>query len=108
MDVSGQMWGTYWITGPRRVRFGPGTVGELAAELERHGGRRALILTGRTLATETPLVGRVQEALGDRCAGVFVGITVRSPVEAVLAALAEARRLGADSLVSLGGSSVSD
>jgi alcohol dehydrogenase class IV len=108
MEMAQDLRGTYWITGPRRVLFGPGAVSELPGELERHGGRRALILTGRTLATETPLVGRVREALGERCAGVFAGIATRSPVETVLAALVEARRLGADSLVSLGGSSVSD
>src|SRR3972149_2504603 len=56
-----------------RVIFGAGALGELPQAVERLGVKRAFIITGRTLATKTEWVSRVQGLLGDRCAGVDGG-----------------------------------
>ena len=51
------------ITGPDRVISGIGVLSQLPEALERLGATRALLITGRTLATKTDLVARVEETL---------------------------------------------
>ena len=43
----------YVFQPPQRVLSGPGSVKKVAAQLEKLGKDRALILTGNTLATKT-------------------------------------------------------
>jgi alcohol dehydrogenase len=90
------------------VSFGPGSVSTLRDEAKRLGATRAFIITGNTIATQTSLVERCQEALGDRFAGVFSGTGEHVPRESVLAGAAAAREYGADMIVSLGGGSPAD
>jgi alcohol dehydrogenase class IV len=47
----------------------------------------------------------VAKLLGDRCAGVFSGAVMHTPVEVTTAALATLRELGADGVVAIGGGS---
>ena len=69
--------------GPRIV-FGPGALAQLADEVSRLGGSRALVLStpGRR-----DLAGRVVEVLGDSVAGTFDGATMHTPVEVTERAL---------------------
>ena len=70
--------------------------------LRRAGGRSALVLSTpgqRALAT------RVAGVLGDAAAGTFDGAAEHTPVEVTDAALARAKEVGADSVVSVGGGS---
>jgi alcohol dehydrogenase len=90
------------------VLFGPGQVEALPSELERLGGRRAFIITGRTLATKTDLVQRVERLLGERLVGTFAETRQHVPSQGVIAAALQARAAGADLLVSVGGSSPVD
>jgi alcohol dehydrogenase class IV len=90
------------------VLFGPGRVEALAGEVERLGARRAFIITGRTLATKTDLVGRVERLLGDRHAGTFAETRQHVPSRGVIAAAVQARAAEADLLISFGGSSPVD
>jgi alcohol dehydrogenase class IV len=85
-----------------RVVFGTGTLARLGDELARTGRRRALVLStpgGRTLAD------RVTAALDGAVAGTFAGATMHNPVEVTERALAVAREVDADALVSVGGGS---
>src|SRR5690349_24950166 len=87
------------------------TYGRAAAEVLRElaagcGAIRMLITTTRSLAEG--LAAQTAAALGELCAGVFSGIGAHSPRDGVIAGAAEARRLGADLLVALGGGSVID
>jgi maleylacetate reductase len=85
-----------------RVLFGAGTLAELRAETDRLGGRRVLVLTTRGMA---PLAERAAGILGDVAAGRFDGVAMHTPVEVTERAVATARDVGADLLVSIGGGS---
>ena len=87
---------------PGRVLFGAGAVGELAAEVERLGARRALLVDG---LFDAVLVERLERELGERHAGTLGEVAQHVPAELAASALARARALDADCLVALGGGS---
>jgi alcohol dehydrogenase class IV len=90
------------------VVYGPGTVrSDLAGLLGRVGGRRPFVVTTPSVV-RAGLVDVVTEAIGGGVAGVFAGSREHTPAPVVLEAAAAARDADADSLVSLGGSSVVD
>ena len=100
--------GEFNPTVPTRVIFGHGKVSTLGAEVEQLGGRRVLVLSGRSVAEKTDAVRKVNEALGDRSAGVYSGLTQRAPLATAVEAANLAVSLGADTLVGVGGSTISD
>lgn len=87
---------------PIRVRFGRGTVAEVATEVARLGAQRALVLTTPQQAGEGE---RIAALLGAASAGVFPGAVMHTPVEVTETALAVLRESGADCVVSVGGGS---
>ena len=91
-----------------KVIFGAGALGEVASELDRLGRRRALVLTGNSLATRTDLVKRLEGLLGGRWAGTHDGIRQHVPSRTVAAAVRHAREVRADAIVALGGGSPID
>lgn len=90
-----------------RVIAGPGKVSTLGQELERRGLKRAIVVTGKSLGA-SPLLARVTDALGARCAAVFKGARQHVPRSVVDQLEAEIKRVDADSLVSFGGGSSID
>jgi maleylacetate reductase len=85
---------------PSRVVFGAGALARVPEEVERLGIGRAMIVTGgsqRRAAEE--LVSR----LGERAAGITDRVKQHVPLEIAEAGREEARRLGADGLVAIGG-----
>ena len=87
---------------PARVVFGPGTLNQLDAEVERLGAQRALVLCTPGQADSAR---RVAALLGQRTAGVFAHAVMHVPIETARQARAEASRLGADCAVAIGGGS---
>lgn len=85
-----------------RVVFGAGSLARLGDEIERLGAKRALVLSTPEQASSAK---RVAELLGPRAAGVFAEARMHVPVETARAAREEARRLGADCAVAIGGGS---
>jgi maleylacetate reductase len=83
---------------------------EVVAELAGgFGARRLLVTSTASLASEGGGLARTLAAdLGEACVGVFAGVSAHSPREGVIAGAREARRLGADLLVAVGGGSVID
>jgi maleylacetate reductase len=85
-----------------RVVFGSNTRTMLTDEVRRLGCRRALVLS-------TPQQRDAADAmamdLGDLSAGTFALATMHTPVEVTKAAVAHARELSADCVISLGGGS---
>ena len=71
------------ITGPDRVISGIGALSQLPEALARLGVTRALLITGRTLATKTDLVARVEETLGASHAGTFSDCVQHVPESSV-------------------------
>lgn len=90
------------------VRFGAGCVSQLGQMLERDGIRRAVVVTGRTLANTPALLGAVTQAMGGRCAGVFCETQAHVPRETAIAAAEFMREKAADAVISFGGSTQSD
>lgn len=90
------------------VHFGPGCIGALGSVLDAHGARRALVVTGRSIAGNATLMGSVRAALGDRLVAVFGEADAHVPRRTALAAAEAARAAGADALVSVGGGSPND
>jgi maleylacetate reductase len=90
------------------VVFGPGAVGQrLAGLIARCGARRPFVVTTRSVAG-AGLAAEVIAALGVDPVGVFEGSREHTPAPVVLAAATAAAAVGADCLVSVGGSSVVD
>ncbi len=100
--------GQYLSLPLEKVIYGAGALSALPEEARRLGGRRALILTGQSLATRTPHVAEAEALLGELHAGTFAGIRQHAPESGIAAALELARRARADLLVSLGGGSPID
>ncbi len=85
---------------PGRVVFGAGSRARLADEVTRLGAERALLVSTpghRRLAEDAA------ERLGARAAGIWDRARMHAPIENAEAARAEARRVGADACVALGG-----
>src|SRR6266478_7573594 len=99
--------GEYHFTRLETVVFGVGKVEALGRELSRRGSKRALIVTGKTLG-RSKLLDKVKSAAGSALAGVFAGAAQHVPSQTVTELVVEARRVGADALVSFGGGSPID
>ena len=85
---------------PGRVVFGPGSLARLPDEVARLGAARALLVSTpghRHLAEDAAA------RLGARAAGIWDQARMHVPIENAEAARAEARRVGADACVALGG-----
>ncbi len=99
--------GEYDFTRLETVVFGVGKVEALGRELSRRGAKRALIVTGKTLG-HSKLLDQVKSAAGNALAGIFSGAAQHVPSKTVTELVAEARRVGADAMVSFGGGSPID
>lgn len=91
-----------------RVIFGPGRVEMLPQQVDQLGGRRVFVITGRSLATKTDLVQRVERLLGERHAGTYAETKQHVPSLGVIEAARQARAARADLIVSFGGGSPVD
>lgn len=91
------------ITPPLRLFYGPDSLKSLESELARLDSHRAVVFCGPW--AQGPLLDAVQAGMGDRCAGVFMGVVAHSPIPAVVEAAQELKRINADAVVALGGGS---
>jgi len=98
----------YGFNQPQRVLSGAGALEQLPAEMERLGKRRAIVLTGESLATKTNLVSRVESVLGEALAATFSGCKQHVLSSSVEAATQHARETNADSIIAFGGGSPTD
>jgi maleylacetate reductase len=87
---------------PARVVFGAGALDQVAAEVDRLGARRVLVLS---TPEQSGLAARVASLLGHRAAGQFTRAVMHVPAETAREGRAEAGRLAADCLVAAGGGS---
>jgi alcohol dehydrogenase class IV len=89
-----------YVAMPARVLFGAGTVSQLAAEVERLGAKRVLLISTPGRAE---MVRSVAKNL--QVAGVFDQAVMHTPIAAVEAARAMAKAVEADCGVAIGGGS---
>ena len=108
MTQSRVLSGEFNPTVPSRIIFGQGKASSLKDEVQKLGGKRALVLSGRTVAEKTDTVRKVNEALGELSAGVYSGLTQRAPLVTAVEAANLAVSQGVDTLVGVGGSTISD
>jgi maleylacetate reductase len=87
---------------PGRVVFGPGSLAEVAGEVERLGGRRVLVVDG---LFDAGVLERFQQDLGPDHAGTIGDVAQHVPAESAATAVRRARESGADCLVAVGGGS---
>lgn len=83
-------------------------ISSLPSVLSRLGGTRAMVICGPSILEKSDVVKRVQDALGDRCVGLFSGVAPHSPVHTLDEAIRLASDLKPDALVSVGGGSTHD
>lgn len=90
------------------VVYGQPAAEALAAQLDRIGAQRALLMVSGTLNRTTDEIAKIKDALGSRCAGVFDAMPAHTPRAAVIAATEQARAIQADIIVTVGGGSITD
>ena len=100
--------GDFDPTVPTRIVFGNEKIDSLRDEVKKLGGKRVLVLSGRTVAEKTDSVRRINEGLGDLSAGVYSGLIQRAPLSTAIEAANMAVANGVDTLVGVGGSTISD
>ena len=108
MAAASDLQGEFRPPVPSRVIFGRDKVSDLGQELQQLGGKKVLLLSGRTVAEKTDAVRGVQSALGDACVGVYSGLTQRAPLSTAVEATKMALDGEVDTLVGVGGSTISD
>lgn len=85
-----------------RVVFGIGAVESVAAELDRLGGQRVMLIAGgRAVA----LTASIERQLGQRVATRFTGVVMHVPIEVVEVVVKQAVDHEVDLLLSVGGGS---
>ncbi|MGX7743206.1 iron-containing alcohol dehydrogenase [Rhodopseudomonas parapalustris] len=90
------------------VVYGQPAAAALAAQIDRIGAQRALLMVSGTLNRTTDEIAKIKDALGTRCAGVFDAMPAHTPRAAVIAATEQARAVHADIIVTVGGGSITD
>ena len=90
------------------VVFGRPAAESVATAALRLGAERAFLMVSGTLNRTTDEIDKISRALGNRCAGIFDRMPPHTPRHAVIAAAAQARRAGADVIVTIGGGSITD
>tara|TARA_B100000676_G_scaffold196119_1_gene192827 strand:- start:5483 stop:6697 length:1215 start_codon:yes stop_codon:yes gene_type:complete len=90
------------------VYYGDGAIESLGDAMDQFGMKRALMITGTTLATKTNLVDLVKHHSGGRICGVFYETVQHVHRGSVLRAMDMAKSLGADSIISFGGGTPND
>ncbi|HLZ82505.1 MAG TPA: iron-containing alcohol dehydrogenase [Caulobacteraceae bacterium] len=100
--------GTHRNSLQEQVIYGRPALEALTELAGAFGARRLMITSTASLAGPGGLAEQLAKGLGAACVGIFADISAHSPREGVVAGAHEARRLGADLLVAVGGGSVID
>ena len=87
-----------YVAMPTRVVFGAGAVAQLAAEVQRLGAKRALLISTPGRAQMVRAIAR-----GLQVAGIFDQAVMHTPIKAVEAARDMASSVEADCCIAIGG-----
>ena len=100
--------GNFTLLPMEDVYYGPNAISGLDEKLSQLGANRALLITGKTLATQTDLVDQVREAAGGRIAEVYFDTKQHVHRGSVVGAIETARAMKADAIISFGGGTPND
>lgn len=98
---------TYQFHVPGKVLIGPGSISNLHREIQRLGGKRAVIITDEGLE-KAGVLDLVKKAAGDFCVGALAGVEPDPDDDVIDRTIRMCRELRADIIVSLGGGSSMD
>jgi alcohol dehydrogenase class IV len=98
---------SFGYSAPTQVWFAPDGIARLGSYLKRLDVARGLLVCDARVASEG-LADRVAEASAGRVREVWAHVESDAPVSAVMAGAEEARRIGADGIVAVGGGSALD
>jgi len=90
-----------------KLIYGPGTITELAPEVENLGGTKVAVVTGKSL-NATTVIPRIQAILGEKHVGTFAEITQHAPIDQIQKGVSLLVEKQVDLLVSVGGGSAID
>jgi len=90
------------------VSFGRPAAGAVADEVAGLGAERVLLMVSGTLNRETDEIEKLRHALGNKCVGTFDRMRPHTPRGDVIAAAGAVRAADADTIVTLGGGSITD
>lgn len=99
---------TYDMLRVERVNLGQPAAQTAAAEMDRIGANRALIVSSGSLAHDTDEIDKIRQALGDKAVGLFTSCRAHSPQDDALAVADAARSAEADVFITVGGGTVID
>lgn len=105
---SNDLAGRFNIVPIESVIYGPGSLGTLAAECDRLGASRVLVIASPSLDRAVNVKEMVGSGLGSRLVGVFTNCKPHVPDTAVIEAVRYAKDLDIDAVVSVGGGSPID
>jgi alcohol dehydrogenase class IV len=97
-----------YSTVQRNIVCHPDAISHIESTLDELGVVTAMIVCGPTILRHANVVQRVQQALGDRCVGLFAGVIPHAPVEMLQEAVDAAFACQPEALVSVGGGSSHD
>lgn len=100
--------GSFQFLRQEKVLYGRPAAEVVVEEVNRLGASRVMIVASRSLKANTPVVKRLQEALGGRLATIFDGCREHTPIETVIDCTSHARAASADLIVSVGGGTIVD
>ncbi|KAF7554721.1 hypothetical protein G7Z17_g2726 [Cylindrodendrum hubeiense] len=87
------------------LRFPEACIRHVSTDL---ASSRVFIMASRSLATKTDALERLKKALGDRLAGVRVGMSPHTPMDEVIETVHAVKHVSADCIVTLGAGSITD
>lgn len=90
------------------VSYGIGFAESARKHVEEYGASKVYIIASGTLSRKTNLLEELKQSLDGMVVGVRCGMTSHTLISECLEVLNEVRRLKADIIVTIGGSSVSD
>lgn len=93
---------------PRDMICAPDAISRLCDALDEIMAYKAMIICGPTILRHANVVQRVQDVLGERCAGLYAGVLPHAPVTMMEEAYQAAQAAQPEALVSVGGGSSHD
>ncbi len=100
--------GSYVYLPLERVVFGRPAAEAAVEEAARIGAKRVFVVASKSLATKTPVVRTIADALGPRYVGLFDGCLQHSPRSSVIAAARAVRAAAPDLILTVGGGTAID
>ncbi len=92
----------------REIFCAPDAISGSGDILDKLGVKRVMVVCGPNILEKSNVVQRVQDAMGERCIGIFSKVAPHTPVEVVQEGVKLAKELQPEALVSVGGGSTHD